>query len=204
MDWDTFDWRIGRVDDHDGFWSVELEVEGGLDAVPRFFFEHGLAYPLCVDHRGTGIGVWVETPLLGSATIDGGPMTERMERGECAGPIAAEESVPPDPVTWGAAPTWTGNALEVWNRTTLDLFLLDEAGVRVDLPACGRASTSRLDLTNTVEVRAEDGYVFAFGAGAQEQSTTFIVVLPDEPGMNGAPPVKLPPCQGVPQVQEGV
>ena len=156
--WDTFEWRIGRVDDHDGFWSVELEVEGGLDAVPRFFFEHGLAYPVCVDHRGTGIGVWVETPLLGSATIDGGPMTDRMERGECAGPIAAEESVPPDPVTWGAAPTWTGNALEVWNRTTLDLFLLDEAGVRIDLPACGRASTSRLDLRQTVEVRAEDGH----------------------------------------------
>lgn len=160
VEWSRFDWRIAHVDEHDGSWMVEIAVAD--DAIPDFFFEHRLAQPLCVDGRRTGLLVFVETALIGRATVSGGAFTGTAERGACAAAVAVPAEAAP--VRWANQPGWTGAALEVWNRTVLDLFLLDRAGRRVDVPACGHVATSALDIGDMVEVRAEEGYVLAFGA----------------------------------------
>ena len=200
VDWSTVTWRVEPAREREGFWSVDIALEEGSDATLDFFFDHDLARPLCLGTTRIGIGVMVETPLIGQPMVGSGPRTGRQERGSCGvDPI----EVPPSPVKWSDEPAWTGVSLEVFNRTTTDLFMLDRAGVRVELPACGHVATSALDLGH-IEVRAVGGYVFAFGGDRRAETTTFVVVMADEPDMNGAPPREpLPPCEGQPQVQSG-
>ena len=200
VDWSTVTWRVEPAREREGFWSVDIALEEGSDATLDFFFDHELARPLCLGTTRIGIGVMVETPLIGQPMVGSGPRTGRQERGSCGvDPI----EVPPSPVKWSDEPAWTGVSLEVFNRTTTDLFMLDRAGVRVELPACGHVATSALDLGH-IEVRAVGGYVFAFGGDRRAETTTFVVVMADEPDMNGAPPREpLPPCEGQPQVQSG-
>ncbi|MDQ3691300.1 MAG: hypothetical protein M3406_14970 [Chloroflexota bacterium] len=199
VDWSSFRWKLEDPHDHDGAWSVSVLVDGGLSAAPDLFFDHQIVFPHCVDDQASGFGVWVEVPLIGAPSLGGGGLSDRRT---CS--VSNPEQFV-DPVTWGDQPKWTGFALEVWNRTTVDLYLIDRHGVRIELPACGRASISELDLSWSVEVRAEGGYVFAFGTEDGSETTTFMVILAGEPSMNGAPPVEpLPPCEGEPDVQAGV
>ena len=200
VDWSSFRWKLEDPRDHDGTWSVTVLVEGGLTSAPDLFFDHQIVFPHCVDNEAPGFGVWVQVPLIGSSSLGGGGSSDRRTCSVSSG----DDFV--DPVTWGDEPEWTGFALEVWNRTTVDLFLVDRQGMRVELPACGRASTNELDSSASVEVRAEGGYVFAFGTGVDgTEITTFLVVLADEPSMNGSPPIApLPACEGEPHVQAGV
>jgi hypothetical protein len=200
VDWSGFRWELEDPRDHDGAWSVNVLVEGGLNSAPDLFFDHKIVFPHCVDSEAPGFGVWVQVPLIGAPSLGGGGSSARRT---CS---VGEGDDFVDPVTWEDEPEWTGFALEVWNRTTMDLFLVDRQGMRVELPACGRASTNELDASGSVEVRADGGYVFAFGTGVDgTEITTFLVVLADEPSMNGAPPVEpLPACEGEPNVQAGV
>lgn len=200
VDWSGFRWELEDPRDHDGAWTVNVLVEGGLDSAPDLFFDHQIVFPHCVDKEAPGFGVWVQVPLIGAPSLGGGGSSDRRT---C--PVSDGTDFI-DPVTWGDEPEWTGFALEVWNRTTMDLFLVDRQGMRVELPACGRASTNELDSSGSVEVRADGGYVFVFGTGVDgTEITTFLVVLADEPSMNGSPPLEpLPACEGEPDVQAGV
>ena len=69
-----------------------------------------------------------------------------------------------------------------------------------------RDPTFRID---EVRVRAADGYVRAFGVNAPEfaGAATFLVEVASaaDSGLpvRGEPPVALPPCEGMPQVQPG-
>ncbi len=83
VDWSSFVWYVGTVSKSDGGWRAEIIVDGGMDSVPRFFFEHGLVYPLCGNDPGAGIGVVVEVPLIGHPTVGAGAMTGTTERGQC-------------------------------------------------------------------------------------------------------------------------
>ena len=200
VDWSGFRWELEDPRDHDGAWTVNVLVEGGLDSAPDLFFDHQIVFPHCVDKEAPGFGVWVQVPLIGAPSLGGGGSSDRRT---C--PVSGGTDFI-DPVTWEDEPEWTGFALEVWNRTTMDLFLVDRQGMRVELPACGRASTNELDSSGSVEVRADGGYVFVFGTGVDgTEITTFLVVLADEPSMNGSPPIEpLPACEGEPDVQAGV
>jgi hypothetical protein len=197
VDWASFWWELQEPRDHGGAWSVNVIVAGGLAFVPDLFFDHRIAFPLCLDEEAPGFGVWVEAPFVGEPAVGGG-----FADGRTCPETDSEEAT--DPVRSSDLSGWSGFRLELWNRTTTDLFLVDRNGVRVDLPACGRASTNALDLSQMVEVRAEDGYVSAFGTGDLDEMTTYMVVMDGEPSMNVTPPIPpLPPCQGEPQVQPG-
>jgi hypothetical protein len=83
VDWSRFGWHVGAVSNSEGGWRAEIIVDGGIDSVPPFFFEHRLVHPLCGDEPGTGIGVVVEVPLIGHPTLGPGAMTGTAERGQC-------------------------------------------------------------------------------------------------------------------------
>ena len=202
--WTDVAWDVQPATNNDGFWSVEVALADGSPGILDFFFDHGLARPMCDGDEVVGIGVQVVVPAFGPAAVDGGPMTGTQAAGRCTD-LAPEHSPPPSLVRWGDRPTWSGASLEVLNRTRLDVFLIDEGGARVDVPACGRVATDRLSLAAMVQVRAEGGYIFAFGTGELERTTTYVVIVAGEPEMNNAPPLPpLPPCEGEPQVQPGV
>lgn len=108
-------------------------------------------------------------------------------------------------------PPVTRTQLSVWNRTEHDLFLVDERGARLDVPACGEAMADDFQL-NTVTVRAAEGYVYTFGAPARSVAAIrpMFLVITASPGgdrRDNVPlpeePVGLPPCQGRPQIQMG-
>ena len=201
VDWSTVTWRVESAWNIEGFWTVDVVLQEGSDATLDFFFDHDLARPLCVGTARVGIGVMVETPLIGQPMVGSGARTGRQERGSCSTDLG---EAPPSPVKWSGEPTWTGVSLEVFNRTTTDLYMLDNDDVRVELPSCGHVATSALDLGQVIEVRAADGYVFAFNGGGLGETTNFVVVMAGEPDMNAAPPLDpLPPCGGQPQVQSG-
>lgn len=52
--------------------------------------------------------------------------------------------------------------LEVWNRTLDPVFLLDQEGRRLDVPAWGHAVAAQF-LMNRVEIRTEQGFYFGTG-----------------------------------------
>ena len=93
--------------------------------------------------------------------------------------------------------------LEVWNRTTEPLFLVDREGRRLDVPACGHAVAEQFEF-HEVRVRHEDGYVLGFGGGSG--TTQYLVLVARSMAMSREefPPAALPPCAGRPEVQVGV
>lgn len=95
--------------------------------------------------------------------------------------------------------------LEVWNRTLDPVFLLDEDGRRLDVPACGHAVAPEF-LLNEVEIRTEEGFYFGTGTtGAGDTGRGQRLVITATPGDSRAAqdPLDLPPCEGHPKVQPG-
>jgi hypothetical protein len=206
VDWETVDWRVGATNRLSTQWYVSVVVEGGLEGVPAFLLDDRIVQPDCLEAPGAGFILYVETPFFADPKIGPGAWTGSAERAADDRACPSPEPMPTPAVRWDdEGELWTGFTLEAWNRTTLDLFLQDRDGRRVGLPACGRASTSLLDLTQ-FEIRAAGGYVATIGMGtAEPERTQFVVVLADFPEVNGAPPSEpLPPCEGRPQVQPGV
>jgi hypothetical protein len=162
--------------------------------------------PDCFEVPGRGFAVYVETPFFAAPRIGPGRWSDPAERAADDRACPSPAPMPTPAVRWDdEGELWTGFTVEAWNRTTLNLFLEDRNGRRVGLPACGRASTSDLDL-DPLEIRAAGGYVATIFIGTiQPERTQFIVVLAEAPEVNGAPPAEpLPPCEGRPHVQPGV
>ena len=98
--------------------------------------------------------------------------------------------------------------LEVFNRTQIDIFLIDADGKRLDVPACGSARDRFFRIDN-VRVRTESGYIRGFGGGDHvlEGQRVFVIEVPttwDSTVPTLGSPDRLPPCDGLPQVQVGV
>ncbi len=99
--------------------------------------------------------------------------------------------------------------IEVFNRTTSDIFYIAADGKRLDVPACGSASdpTFRID---AVRVRTEEGYIRGFGYGRPELAERRLFVVEVARARDsgipqpGPPPEPLPPCDEPPEVQAGV
>lgn len=99
--------------------------------------------------------------------------------------------------------------LEIFNRTEADLIYVAADGERLEVPACRSAidESFRVDM---VQVRTSDGYIRAFGIGASDfagrQLTLVEVASARDSGIPEAAPApnRLPPCQGLPEVQVGV
>jgi hypothetical protein len=94
--------------------------------------------------------------------------------------------------------------IEIWNRTNVPIFLIDEAGTRIDVPACDHTEPVPLDLDH-VQVRTEEGYIYGFGTrpNGAHQYLVF-VALSGESELTTILPVEIPPCEGEPNVQPGV
>lgn len=94
--------------------------------------------------------------------------------------------------------------LEVWNRTLDPIFLVDQDGRRLDVPACGHAIATQFHV-NEIEVRTERGFYFGSGtSGAGDQGRGQRMVITATPGdatRPGQDPSVLPPCVGHPEVQ---
>ncbi len=94
--------------------------------------------------------------------------------------------------------------LEVWNRTLDPIFLLDQDGRRLDVPACGHAIATQFHV-NKVEIRTEQGFYFGSGTtGAGDPGHGQKMVVTATPGDStppGGDPAVLPPCEGHPEVQ---
>lgn len=94
--------------------------------------------------------------------------------------------------------------IEVWNTTTVPIFLVDQDGRRIDVPACGHAEPEELRL-DAVEVRTEAGYIYGFGTQPDGAHQYLVFVAADGASdLTTIPPVAIPPCQGRPNVQVGV
>jgi hypothetical protein len=93
--------------------------------------------------------------------------------------------------------------VEVWNTTTEPLFLLDREGRRLDIPACGHAAADPLE-QHMIEVRHETGYVMGFGSGGSETQFIILFSVSSDIYHSQIPPVAIPPCRGVPEIQVGV
>jgi hypothetical protein len=93
--------------------------------------------------------------------------------------------------------------IEVWNTTTEPIFLIDDDGRRIDVPACGHAESRELRL-DRVQVRTAAGYIYAFGTQPAGASQYLVFVAADgESDLTTVPPVAIPPCRGRPNVQVG-
>jgi hypothetical protein len=94
--------------------------------------------------------------------------------------------------------------LEVWNRTLDPIFLLDEDGRRLDVPACRHAIATTFHV-NKIEVRTELGFYFGSGTtGAGDPGHGQKMVITATPGDStqpGGDPAVLPPREGHPEVQ---
>lgn len=94
--------------------------------------------------------------------------------------------------------------LEVWNRTLDPIFLVDQDGRRLDVPACGYALATQFHV-NKVEVRTEQGFYFGSGttgAGDPGRGQSMVVTAtPGDSTQPGGDPTVLPPCEGHPEVQ---
>ena len=96
--------------------------------------------------------------------------------------------------------------LRVWNRTLDPIFLVDQDGQRLDVPACGHAIVNRFHV-NQVEVRTERGFYFGSGttgAGDPGRGQTMIITATPGDTRDGQDPANLPPCEGHPEVQPDV
>ena len=93
--------------------------------------------------------------------------------------------------------------LEVWNRTLDPVFLVDETGRRIDVPACGHAEAQSIDVDH-VMVHTEVGYVYGFGTRGPSSQYLVLVALDGESELTTSPPLSIPACQGHPNAQPGV
>jgi hypothetical protein len=96
--------------------------------------------------------------------------------------------------------------LQVWNRTLDPIFVVDQNGKRLDVPACGHAIGDQFQV-NQLEVRTERGFYFGSGtSGAGDANRPQVMVITSTPGDSRAAvdPATLPPCEGHPEVQPGV
>jgi hypothetical protein len=93
--------------------------------------------------------------------------------------------------------------VEVWNTTTVPIFLVDKDGQRIDVPACGHAAPKALRV-DMVEVRTEAGYIYGFGTQPDGARQYLIFVAVDGASeLTTIPPIAIPPCRGRPNVQVG-
>lgn len=96
--------------------------------------------------------------------------------------------------------------LEVWNRTLDPIFVVNQTGQRLDVPACGHAIAAQFQV-NQVEVRTEQGFYFGSGtSGAGDAGRPQYMVITSTPGdsRDATDPAALPPCEGHAAVQPGV
>lgn len=204
-DWTGFRWKVESWHQLESWlWWVYVRVDGGLGATPAFLRDERLVAPWCLDDTAPGIGLQVVQEWPWSVrTLGPGGFAGSAERalitGACTNP-----SMPPPQFESGADMVWTGHQLAVWNWTFLPLFLLDEDGDRVELPACQKVDLDGFG--RQFEVRAATGYVMTIGLdGPQDGVTTFVVIGSRDEYVSNAPPAEpMPPCEGAPQVQVGV
>lgn len=104
----------------------------------------------------------------------------------------------------GPAPIYV--QVEVWNRTLDPIYVLDQDGKRLDVPACGHA-VAPIFRVNEYAVWSDAGRYFRSSVGGQGPNTAerFIVLSPRmEPSVHVAasdPLPKLPPCEGHPTLE---
>lgn len=205
QDWSAFRWDVDATYELDSSTSwVGIKVEGGLGATPAFLRSRKLVGPWCLDDAAPGIGLLVwEDQVLGRRSLGPGGLTGTAERALAAGECVAA-AVPDDQFQPGNDAVWAGHQVMVWNWTKRPLFLLDDDGHRVDLPACTKIALD--DFAREFAVRAANGYVMSIGLdGPYDGVTTFVVIGSRDAYVNNAPPAEpMPPCEGEPQVQVGV
>jgi hypothetical protein len=104
----------------------------------------------------------------------------------------------------GPAPIYV--QVEVWNRTLDPIYVLDQDGRRLDVPACGQASAP-IFRVNEYAVWSEAGRYFRSSVGGQGSHTPerFVVLSPRmEPSVPVAasdPLPELPLCEGHPTLE---
>jgi hypothetical protein len=108
-----------------------------------------------------------------------------------------------------ASPSGIYVQVEVWNRTLDPIFLVDQDGKRLDVPACGHAVAPVFHV-NEWEVRTEQGRITKNSEGGQgghpPNERYFIVGRRLEPVVTlpaSGPLPDLPPCVGHPTVEDG-
>jgi hypothetical protein len=90
--------------------------------------------------------------------------------------------------------------LEVWNRTLDDVFLVDDQGSLISVPACGHAESAPLSVTK-VELRMDAGLITTFGSsGTADPQYLVVVAAAREAFPSTRRPVALPACAGHPTV----
>lgn len=204
-DWSGFRWDVESSHKLESWLSyVYIAVEGGFGETPAFLRDNRLVAPWCLDDDAPGISLAVVREwLFSEMTLGPGGLTGSSELALSAGACAA--APPPEDQQFqpGGDFVWAGHALEVWNWTRLPLSLVGEDGHRVDLPPCQKVGLD--DVARQFEVRAATGYVATFGLEILRAVTTYVVIGSKDLYVNNAPPLEpMPPCEGKPQVQQGV
>lgn len=96
--------------------------------------------------------------------------------------------------------------VEVWNRTLDHIYLLDQDGKRLDVPACGNAAAAGFRV-NEWAIWTEQGRYIARqegGQGGPPNERIFVLSPRDSPIMDvpaSGPLPELPPCEGHPTVE---
>jgi hypothetical protein len=107
-----------------------------------------------------------------------------------AGCAAIEGLVQGDPIV----------LMEVWNQTLDDVFLIDDDGRLISVPACGHAEAALLRV-DRVELRTDGGRISTFGSrGVRGSQFLIVVAAQGESFPSNQRPVALPPCAGHPTV----
>ena len=96
--------------------------------------------------------------------------------------------------------------VEVWNRTLDPIWLIDQDGRRLDVPACGHAFAPTFRI-NEYGVWFEQGRYLAGGVGGQgvPPNERIFVLSPRQEAVvfvpASGPLPELPPCEGHPTVE---
>jgi hypothetical protein len=90
--------------------------------------------------------------------------------------------------------------MEVWNQTLDDVFLIDDDGRLISVPACGHAAAAPLAV-DRVDLRTDAGRISTFASRGIPGSQYLVVVAAQgESFPTNQRPVALPPCAGHPTV----
>jgi hypothetical protein len=87
--------------------------------------------------------------------------------------------------------------LEVWNRTLEPIFVSDDDGRQIDVPACGHAGPKllRMDVVMVHGKADRNGLGFHASADGAPQYLVF-AVAPAGLDLTTIRPIDLPPCEG--------
>src|SRR5690349_16287227 len=96
--------------------------------------------------------------------------------------------------------------VEVWNRTLDPIYLLDQDGKRLDVPACGNAVAPVFHV-NDYAIWFEQGRYLGMstgGSGGPPNERLIVMSARDDPIVYApafGPPPALPKCEGHPTVE---